>query len=439
MSSNHIEIDGEFTELPVGEPVSETAAAKKRKIGGKNSRGMTLLVVIAVIAVLVGLITAVWSIFGSSSPQQNSTSSGKVNAKNMQSFKTIPAKPTETDEYTRQIDAYNKTESEAAVEGFVDAGKTSAWHPSPTKDDIIDRPLNTPTPPPTSIVTPPPSSTSKAQTGQRTNQQASLSDQQRLERAKAVSRIFSVETRSSVSAAVVYDNSKDSDNKGSTSTNAMSGSKQQATLATPVAANTSTSTSATKTAGKVLYEGAHYYYATAEIALNSDYPGPVILNLYNPTGDPALDDAKLKSPGFAVNELGDRMQLHFDTLQLKDGTEIKVNAYGLDPQTGYYAMATDVDKHYIKRFGGWGTGVLLSGLAKVADLRAQSNSSTTSTTTSTTTTGGNVDGTTQAFAFLGTTGAELANYLKGLRDTAPTITVKQHEDVTVLFYDPVVQ
>ncbi|KXS55107.1 MAG: hypothetical protein AWU57_531 [Marinobacter sp. T13-3] len=105
-------------------------------------------------------------------------------------------------------------------------------------------------------------------------------------------------------------------------------------------------------------------YAQTDIALNTDFQGPVRMTFLEG------NLAKWRGMGsFELNELGARMKLIINRLIDPDGQTYDVTGYVLDPDTTLWAMSSDVDYHVIYRYGGFGLGVVLGAFSDLADQR----------------------------------------------------------------------
>lgn len=115
-----------------------------------------------------------------------------------------------------------------------------------------------------------------------------------------------------------------------------------------------------------LIKGGEIRYAQSDIALNTDFKGPVRMTFL---------DGNLQGfigmGSFELNELGAKMKLRIDRLFDQDGQSYSVSGYVLDPETTLWAMASDVDRHIIYRYGGYGLGTIMSAFAILADNRSQ--------------------------------------------------------------------
>lgn len=121
-----------------------------------------------------------------------------------------------------------------------------------------------------------------------------------------------------------------------------------------------------------LIKGGEIRYAQTDIALNTDFKGPVRMTFLD--GEIA---GYIGMGSFELNELGARMKLKIDRLFGPDGQEYEVSGYVLDPDTTLWAMASDVDHHIIYRYGGFGLATILSSFSKLAEIRAVESQITT--------------------------------------------------------------
>lgn len=95
-------------------------------------------------------------------------------------------------------------------------------------------------------------------------------------------------------------------------------------------------------------------YGTLESSVNSDYPGPILVAI----SGGQMDGARLIG-SFARFE--DRVVIEFDSASLPDGRTVQLTGVAIDPSTSYAALASDVDHHYLYRFGGLFLSSFISG------------------------------------------------------------------------------
>ena len=99
------------------------------------------------------------------------------------------------------------------------------------------------------------------------------------------------------------------------------------------------------------------YYGEVDTEVNSDVPGPVLATIQ--TGK--LKGARLLG-GFT--KAGDYVVLKFDSMTLPDSDVYPITAYALDPHKLQAGMATDVNHHYIERYGSMLLGAFLYGFGQ---------------------------------------------------------------------------
>lgn len=121
-----------------------------------------------------------------------------------------------------------------------------------------------------------------------------------------------------------------------------------------------------------LVKGGEIRYGVNDIALNTDFQGPVKITFL---------DGNLRGyvgmGSFELNELGARMKLRIEQIFDPDGNAYSVSGYVLDPQTTLWAMASNVDYHIIYRYGGYGLGTIMSAFQILAENRSQITEVTT--------------------------------------------------------------
>ena len=99
------------------------------------------------------------------------------------------------------------------------------------------------------------------------------------------------------------------------------------------------------------------YYGEVDTEVNSDVPGPVLATIQ--TGK--LKGARLLG-GFT--KAGDYVVLKFDSMTLPNSDVYPVTAYALNPHKLQAGMATDVNHHYIERYGSMLLGAFLYGFGQ---------------------------------------------------------------------------
>jgi len=180
-----------------------------------------------------------------------------------------------------------------------------------------------------------------------------------------------------------------------------------------------------------LIKGGEFRYAQSDIALNTDFQGPVRVTFLD--GDIAGFTGMGK---FELNEFGAKMKLTINTLFDTDGQRYGVSGYVLDPETTLWAMSSDVDRHIIYRYGGFGLGTVLSAFAILADNRATESEITTPE-------GGqstvyrDPDGKQVAWTIIGEFSRLFETAFRDNLNRPITVTLDPLEEIAVLFEDTV--
>jgi len=99
------------------------------------------------------------------------------------------------------------------------------------------------------------------------------------------------------------------------------------------------------------------YYGEVDTEVNSDVPGPVLATIQ--TGK--LKGARLLG-GFT--KAGDYVLLKFSSMTLPNSDVYPVTAYALNPHKLQAGMASDVNHHYIERYGSMLLGAFLYGFGQ---------------------------------------------------------------------------
>ena len=96
-------------------------------------------------------------------------------------------------------------------------------------------------------------------------------------------------------------------------------------------------------------------YAVNEIAVNSDVPGPIVAQVIQ---------GPLKGGKFlgSFKRHDEQLLLEFEQFSFNNET-IQIEAYAVDPSTAGVAVRSDVDNHYLSRWGGLIGASFLEGFA----------------------------------------------------------------------------
>jgi type IV secretory pathway VirB10-like protein len=163
-------------------------------------------------------------------------------------------------------------------------------------------------------------------------------------------------------------------------------------------------------------------YAVEDMKLNSDSPGPaeatVVTGPYK--GSKALG-------GFSRE--GGRMVVKFTTLTTPAGMTYHIKGYAVDPKTNSTAVRSDVDHHYLARWGGLIASSFLTGLGRAV---AMGGSTTITSNGGTVTTHPELDLNKQLIVAGGQVGEAAGRELHKGFNRPPTVTLDAGEDLGIL-------
>ena len=118
------------------------------------------------------------------------------------------------------------------------------------------------------------------------------------------------------------------------------------------------------------------FFATLDTSINTDEPGPIMATLVQ---GPYKGAKLIGSVSFSPQSTAEKVTLNFSTLVLPDAPKsLTIQAVAIDPDTARIALASDVDHHYLLRYGTMLASSLLTGYAKII-----ADTGTTTTTTQT--------------------------------------------------------
>jgi intracellular multiplication protein IcmE len=137
---------------------------------------------------------------------------------------------------------------------------------------------------------------------------------------------------------------------------------------------------------------------------------------------------------FELGKDAEKMTLTFSTLTMQNADKsYSINSFAIDPDTARTALASDVDNHYLSRYGMFAASSFLKGYSK-----ALSTQGTTQTVNagaagvSTTTSYPQMSTHDLAIAALGDVGGEIAGTLKDGLKRPPTVTLNSGTEIGVL-------
>ena len=180
--------------------------------------------------------------------------------------------------------------------------------------------------------------------------------------------------------------------------------------------------------GEVLFTAGEVLYGITDIALSSDFEGPVSVTLLEPG---TLHRAKLLG---SMVRVGDKVRLELSRLVHRDGHTTPINAVALDPKTTYAAVASRVDHHYLYRFGWWGFGTVLSAIGKATALGAQETIIVPDGGVAQSST---LDSSGEAKVALGELGEDIGETMKANLERDITVHVDANAELGIFFLDTV--
>jgi len=99
----------------------------------------------------------------------------------------------------------------------------------------------------------------------------------------------------------------------------------------------------------VIYKAGDILYAVMETSVNTDEPGPIMAKIVS---NGPLKNARVIGSVAVVGEYAKKAMLQFTVLNTPAlAHSVGMNAVAIDPDTARTALATDVDNHYLLRYG----------------------------------------------------------------------------------------
>lgn len=184
-------------------------------------------------------------------------------------------------------------------------------------------------------------------------------------------------------------------------------------------------------AGPPLIKAGSIIFAVLDTAVNSDYPdSPVLATIVDGPFKGAKMLGKLTTTKGVSGQL-DRVSLNFSLMNLDAWSSSKaVTAFAIDPDTARTVLASQVNYHYMKRFGAIMATSFLQGYAN-----AVNSSASTSTTGifGTSTTHPQLSPSNKLLVALGQMGQTLGTATQNYINTPPTVKVDSGVSLGILF------
>lgn len=214
--------------------------------------------------------------------------------------------------------------------------------------------------------------------------------------------------------------------------------KQQASAA----ANSTGSTAGTNTtqsgnnaqnSSEPVIKAGDILFAILSTAVNSDEPGPVMATVVQgPYKGAKLIGSIQKTTALPGTNGPTRVVLNFTTMSIPHATNsLSISAVAIDPDTARTALASDVDHHYLERYGSLFASAFLEGYGSA--IQQAGSTVTNSVFGGSTQSYSSLSGIEEVAAGLGQVGQEWGSQLGDVLDRPNTITVNSGVGLGILF------
>lgn len=189
--------------------------------------------------------------------------------------------------------------------------------------------------------------------------------------------------------------------------------------------------------GSILFKAGTIVFAVLDTTISSDEPGPILATVV----EGKYKGARLIGSFTPTPQPGglppEKLTLNFSTLNIATAAKsIAIQAVAIDPDTARTALASDVDHHFLLRYGSILASSFLVGYAK-AITSAGSVQTSSANGLATTTTAAQLNGRKEILAALGEVGKKLGEAWKLYGTIPPTVTVEAGTGVGILFLSDV--
>lgn len=176
---------------------------------------------------------------------------------------------------------------------------------------------------------------------------------------------------------------------------------------------------------KELIKAGSVLYSVLDTAINSDEQGPVLATVVSGKYKGARLIGKIQLPANAK-----KVVISFSVMSLPKRKEsIAIDAYAIDAETARTAFASDVDNHYLLRYGSLFASAFMEGFGKAV---SQQGTTSTDPSGSQIQTKPELSPSDQIYTALGTVGEKWSKQVEPLFKTPVTVTVDQGLGVGVL-------
>lgn len=181
--------------------------------------------------------------------------------------------------------------------------------------------------------------------------------------------------------------------------------------------------------GKVILKAGSILFAVLDTSVDSDQQGPVLATIVSGS----LKGAKLMG-SMTKNNDSETISLNFTSINMpNEANSMGISAVAIDPDTARTALASDVDHHYLYRWGSLFASSFVQGFAS-----AVANSGSTSTTSqgaagvTTTTSSPALDSKQQLFSGIAAVGTKWSQVVGKNFDRPITVTIDQGTGLGIL-------
>lgn len=194
-------------------------------------------------------------------------------------------------------------------------------------------------------------------------------------------------------------------------------------------ATAAATTSSNSPSKKVAIKAGSILHAVVITSVNSDEPGPVLAQV---TTGPYSGGRLIGK--FELPKDSDKMVLSFSTLTMQNADKsYALSGFAIDPETARTALGSDVDHHYLSRYGMFSAATFLKGYSAALTQQGTQQTATTGAGGLSVTTAYPVLSTKDiAISALGAVGAEVASSLKDGLKRPPTVTLNSGTEIGVL-------
>lgn len=191
----------------------------------------------------------------------------------------------------------------------------------------------------------------------------------------------------------------------------------------------SAGTAANQEAPKIILKAGSILFAVLDTAVNSDEDGPIMATIVSGS----LKGSKLMGK-MQVKTEAEKVALNFTAINMPgEANSMGISAVAIDPDTARTALASDVDHHYLMRWGSLFASSFVQGYASaVANAGQTSTTSQGAAGSTTTTTSPPLTGRQQLFEGLGAIGTKWSEVVAKNFDRPITMTIDQGTGIGVL-------